>query len=272
MTSDRAPHRFQGDHASLLTLSAIMALGMVAYGADGIVETDEVFKSRGKDFTVDIFAPGEPGKYPAIVVVHGHGGVGDGKRSGSHDLARRLARAGYIAMVPHYFGRLKPDPKDGRKNARSFAVWERTVSDTVGFAARRPDVDARRIGLLGSSMGSWVSLSVAARDRRVSAVVENFGGWPEWEELNPARLPPVLVLHGDADRNVSVDEAYKLEQILQRTGVPHEVHIYPGAGHGFRGDDREDALRRTVQFFDTHLERIPRVDSGPGRLSKRRPE
>jgi carboxymethylenebutenolidase len=191
--------------------------------------------------------------------VHGHGGVGAGKRSSAHDLARRLARTGYVALVPHYFGGLKPDPRNGRKNARSFAAWTRTVRDTVGSAARRADVDPRRIGLLGVSLGSWVSLSVAARDRRVSAVVEYSGGLPEWEAINPARLPPVLILHGDADRDVPVAEAYKLEEVLQQAGVPHEVHIYPGAGHGFRGGDREDAWKRTVEFFDAHAKRAHRA-------------
>jgi carboxymethylenebutenolidase len=253
----------------VLALVAIMALGMGAPEPDEIVETDETFKSRGKEYIVDVFAPRWPGKYPAIVVVHGHGGVGEGKRSGSHALARDLVRAGYVAMVPHYFGGLKPDSRDGRKNARSFAVWERTVSDTVGYAARRHDVDPRRIGLLGSSLGSWVSLSVAARDRRVSAVVEHFGGWPAWEELNPSRLPPVLILHGDADRNVPVEEAYSLERIVQEAGVSYEMKIYPGAGHGFRGEDREDAQRRTVDFFQTHLKRAPRGVTGSSAGTRR---
>src|SRR5262245_35331351 len=120
MTKDHAPGRSRA--CSVLVLTAIMAPGMVAPEPDGIVETDEVFQSRGKDIAVDVFAPGAPGRYPAIVVVHGHGGVGEGKRSGSHALARHLARAGYVALVPHYFGRLTPDPRDGRKNARSFAA------------------------------------------------------------------------------------------------------------------------------------------------------
>ncbi len=248
-----------------LSVAAIMGLGMAAPEPDEIIATDGTFKSHGKDVIVDVFSPGAAGKYPAIVVVHGVGGVGEGKRSDSHARARELARAGYVTLVPHYFGSLKPDPKNGRKNARSFSFWERTVSETVGHAMRRPDVDATRIGLLGSSMGTWVSLSVAARDRRVSAVVENFGGWPEWEELNPARLPPVLILHGDSDRNVSVQEAYKLEQLLKQAGVSYEMKIYEGAGHGFRGADRDDALQRTIEFFDTHVKRASRPAGRAGR-------
>ena len=228
---------------------------MAAPGTGEIVESDETFKSRGKEITVDVFAPGEAGKYPAIIVLHGHGGPGEDKRSWSHDMARRLARAGYVALVPHYFGSLKPDPKNGRKNARSYATWTRTVIDSISFASRRRDVDPKRIGVLGSSLGSWVSLSAAARDRRVSAVVEYYGGLPEWEELDLTRLPPVLILHGDADRNVSVREAYKLERSLRESGVSYDMHIYAGAGHGFRGGDREDSIKRTLDFFDLHVKR-----------------
>jgi carboxymethylenebutenolidase len=232
--------------------------GLAPPELDGLTEATETFKSRGQDVVVDVIAPASSSRYPAVIVLHGHGGLGEGRQSGTHSLARKLAEAGYIALVPHYFGSHKPDRKNGQKNARSFLFWERTVSETVGYAARRTDVDPKRIGLLGSSLGSWVALSVGARDRRVSAVVENFGGFPEWEELNPARLPPVLILHGDADRDVPVRQAYNLEQILLGAGVEYEMHIYDGAGHGFRGADFDDAITRTVEFLDTHVKREPK--------------
>ena len=42
-----------------------------------------------------------------------------------------------------------------------------------------------------------------------------------------------------------MQEAYKLDQVLREWGVSHEMHIYAGAGHGFRGEDRDDAIKRT---------------------------
>jgi dienelactone hydrolase len=239
-----------------IALSATMTFGLaVAVEPGAIAESDETFKSRGKDVIVDLFAPSAPGKYPAVIVLHGRNGVGEGKRSGSHQAARELARAGYVTLVPHYFGRNVPDPKNGRKNARSHAIWTRTVIDTVSFATRRDNVNPRQIGLLGISNGSWVALSVAARDGRVRAVVEYYGGYPGWDEIDPARLPPVLILHGDADRVVPVNEADKLEAVLKEAGVPYDMHIYPRADHGFRGADRADALKRSLEFFATHVKR-----------------
>jgi carboxymethylenebutenolidase len=244
----------------LPAVAAILALGLAPAEPGTILESTESYSTRGQEIVVDVVTPSAPGRYPAVVVLHGNGGIGDGKRSGFHHLARVLARSGYVALVPHYFGRQKPDARNGRKNARSFDTWTRTVSAAVSHAARRPDVDPQRIGLVGSSLGSSVALSVAARDRRVSAVVENCGGLLPWETLQARRLPPVLILHGDADTIVSVDEAYKLDHILEQAGVLHDIHIYPGAGHSFQGADRDDADQRTVAFFDRYLKRMPPED------------
>jgi carboxymethylenebutenolidase len=239
--------------AAMVVVAAWATSGSAALDRGELTESTETFKSHGQDVIVDVIGPSAQGRYPAVIVLHGHGGLGDGRQSGMHSFARKLAGAGYVALVPHYFGSHKPDRKNGQKNARSFLFWERSVIDTVGFSVRRTDVDPKRIGLMGSSLGSWVALSVGARDRRVKAVVENFGGYPEWEELNPTRLPPVLILHGDADRDVPVQQAHNLQQILIGAGVEYEMHIYEGAGHGFRGADFDDAMKRTLEFLDKHV-------------------
>ncbi len=66
-----------------------------------------------------------------------------------------------------------------------------------------------------------------------------------------------MILHGDADRDVPVQQAYNLEQILLGAGIEYEMHIYEGAGHGFRGADYDDALKRMVEFLDLHVKRKP---------------
>jgi carboxymethylenebutenolidase len=234
--------------AATILVAATVALGMDGPSAE-IEESTETVKQRGRDVVIDIFAPASPGKHPAILALHGHGGVGEGRNSDIHQQARRLAGLGYVALVPHYFAHAQPDQKNGRKNARSFSQWVANVSATISHAAKHSDVDPKRIGLLGFSLGSYVSLAVAARDRRVSAVVENFGALPEFETLDWSRLPPVL----------SVKEAHKLDELLDRLNVDHEIKIYDGAGHGFYDDDFDDAFRRTFEFFEVHVKRDPKA-------------
>ena len=68
------------------------------------------------------------------------------------------------------------------------------------------------------------------------------------------RLCPVLILHGEADTTVPVQEAYDLKELLERREQPYEIQIYPGAGHGFAGEVWRDAGLRTLNFLRRYLE------------------
>ena len=218
-----------------------------------IKQTRETVRSRGKTIALDVLVPESAKPMAAVIVVHGNVGRGDEFIPGTIEEARRFAEAGYVAIVPHYFDRAKPDPKNGLKNAKSYTQWSQTIRDVVGYAAKRDDVDSGRIAIHGSSLGAWVALSAAGKDRRVRCVVEVYGGFPDGEGLNPANLPPTLILHGDDDKMVAVEEAYRLDELLTQARVEHEMHIYPGEGHGFRGEAREDSFRRTLAFFEERL-------------------
>jgi carboxymethylenebutenolidase len=61
------------------------------------------------------------------------------------------------------------------------------------------------------------------------------------------------VLHGSADPIVPVANAYAVEALLRRQNVPHEVKVYPGEGHGFRGAAEKDATQRALSFLRRHL-------------------
>jgi len=125
--------------------------------------------------------------------------------------------------------------------------------DAVSFVTRQPQVDLGRIGLLGFSLGAYLALSAAAIDSRIQAVVEFFGGMPKEMKLFMRRLCPVLILHGGQDKTVPVEEAYHLQQILEKKGIAYEMQIYPGVGHGFSGEIWRDAGLRTLAFLTKHL-------------------
>ncbi len=207
------------------------------------------FESSGHPIAVEQFLPATPGKHRAVIALHGSGGIREGW---STQPASLMAGQGYSVFLLHFFDRTGTVRADYETTQRYFPDWMRTVGDAITFAAQNPSVDADRIGLLGFSLGSFLALAVASVDPRVKAVVDFFGGLPEELHGTP-RMPPVLILHGEDDRVVPVSEAVKLQQLLERTGTPYEMKLYPGAGHVFNGMQFMDAGRRAIQFLNKHL-------------------
>ena len=210
------------------------------------------FKSEGKEISFELFAPVAPGKYPTIVLLYGSGGMNVGGPL-FRVTGQTLALAGYVVYLPHYFEKTGTERATMDDYVKYFAPWMRTVTDTIAYAKTQANVDANRIGLIGFSLGAYLSLSVASIDHEVKAVVEYFGGLPDFFGNQVQTMPPTLILHGDADRAVPVAEAYKLETLLKSKKSPYEIKIYPQQGHGFNGAAAADAMQRTVAFFEKHL-------------------
>ena len=221
---------------------------MSFFGLD-IRSANEAFDSGGRPVTVREFRPAAPGKYPAVLALHGSGGIREGW---SDQPSRLMAGQGYSVFLVHYFERTGTIGADPETTHRHFPDWMRTIGDAITFAMKHESVDPARVALLGFSLGAYLALAVASVDPRVTAVVDFFGGLPE--ELHGfTRMPPVLILHGEDDRVVPVSEATRLQQLLERTGTPYEIKLYPGAGHIFNGMQFLDAGQRTVQFLKKHL-------------------
>ena len=209
------------------------------------------FVSGGRTVAMERFdAPGG-GRRPAVLLLHGADGMtyGDRYRMG----ARVLASAGYHVFLPHYFDRTGERRASYATIGSNFGAWSETVLDALNAVAGEPGVDPRRLGLLGTSLGGALGLAVAADDRRVRALADYFGFLPESVAAGARRLPPTLVLHGARDSIVPVSNAYAIEALLKRLGVPHEVHVYPDQAHGFAGAAQFDAAQRTAAFFGRHI-------------------
>jgi carboxymethylenebutenolidase len=213
------------------------------------------FESGGKTILLDCFLPPINGRrFPAVIGLHGSGG---GHASMS-DPAGLLAEQGFAVYVLHYFDGTGTTQIDGLQTIfLHFPVWMKTLWDAVSFVARQPQVDSGRIGLLGFSLGAYLALSASAIDSRIQAVVEFFGGMPKEMKLFTRRLCPVLILHGAQDKTVPVQEAYHLQQILEKKQIPYEMQIYPEASHGFTGEIWRDAGLRTLAFLEEYLAAIP---------------
>jgi len=216
-----------------------------------VSQSQSVFESGGKPIRLDAFLPQDHGRrFPAVVALYGSGGG----FAGMQEPASLLAGQGFAVYVLHYFDRTGTAFADKETIFRNFPVWMKTLWDAVSHVAQQPQVDPERIGLLGFSLGAYLSLSSAAIDKRVRAVVEFFGGLPKEMKLFMRRFCPVLILHGEADTTVPVQEAYHLQKVLEKKAIPYEMQIYPGVGHGFSGAEWRDAGLRTLAFLKRHLE------------------
>jgi carboxymethylenebutenolidase len=215
-----------------------------------ITKTQITFESGSKPIRVDCFLPSGNGeRFPAVISLHGSGGG----VAGTSAHASMLAAQGFAVYVLHYFDRTGTTFADKETIFRHFPIWVKTVWDAVSHVERQPQVHPQRIALLGFSLGAYLSLSDAAVDSRVRAVVEFFGGLPREMRFFMRRLCPVLILHGDADPTVPVEEAYHLQKILEKRNIPYEMQIYPCAGHGFDEETWRDASLRTLAFLQKYL-------------------
>lgn len=207
------------------------------------------------------------------------------------DLFTELAERGFTTFLVRHGSSPRFKVPDAVEDARLAIAHIREHADDF-------DVEAERIGVTGMSAGGHLSLSVGLRaegatglpddptnDRatQVAAIVAYFppvdlrgmvGPSDRFPALDfDAELaigaspllfateddPPTLLLHGDEDGLVPLSHSERMYGALEDAGVDADFHVFPGAGHGFRGDDAERGVRLTVEWFERHLL------EGPGR-------
>jgi carboxymethylenebutenolidase len=191
----------------------------------------------------------------------------------------RFAQEGFVAVAPALFHREHPNPKlpygdpsiqrymgalraeDIIEDINQTIIW--TQSDQF----RR--TNGLKIGIVGYCMGGRVAYLAATSCAGLSASVCYYGGnilAPLGDGVTPIDLTsgiscPIMGNFGDDDANPSPDDVATISAALGSAGVAHDFKSYPGAGHGFNCDERDsfneaardDALARSIAFFNQHL-------------------
>ena len=217
---------------------------------NSVRESKTSFVSGGQKITVEVYTPSMGEKFPGVIVLHGAAGMlmdGPAVRR----FARALAENGFESFVVHYFDRTGTMFTRASEIGKNFENWRDCVNDAVDFVKAR--AESKSVGIFGYSLGGYLALAQGAHDPRVGAVVELAGAIEKKHVYLVKRLPPVLILHGDQDRRVPLENAYALEKILQRLGVAYEAKIYEGEGHVLSTASQRDAADRAVHFFQRHL-------------------
>jgi carboxymethylenebutenolidase len=222
------------------------------------------FESAGKPVETFYCVPPAPGAHPAVILLHGAVPRGFGVRAFT-DMCRGFAANGYYAMYLEYYSQAGParagEPSPTGKDFapwvnQNFPVWTREVADGIDALGKNPAVLRDRIALLGHSLGAFLALAVGASEGgRVAAVIDYYGGMNRSYIAMAANMPPTLILHGGADTTVPVRYADELDALLTRYNRPHEMKIYPGAGHGLDPASSADAGRTALDFLRRYLGR-----------------
>jgi carboxymethylenebutenolidase len=215
-------------------------------------------KSGGKVIKVDRFQPRERGKFPAIILIHSSAGLltqaGRGMPLEENFGEKQIACAGYVSLLVHYFDRSGILSTGDQKFMEQQApMWLETLDQAIDYASLLPNVDARRIGLVGESLGGYLALTLGMHDRRIKVISEYSGGIRLRQSDDPRRLPPVLIQHGGADTIVPLTEAKNLADVLSRAGVPYKMRIYVGLEHYLNTQTRSEAEALTIAFLNDHL-------------------
>jgi hypothetical protein len=143
--------------------------------------TQNVFESTKNRRVVGVITvPHGPGPFPAVVCIHGHDGNRDSPYSAFsayHGFAQVLADNGFVTISIDVGSHAKPPEGVSLTGVR---VWD--LIRAVDLVASMPQVDPRRIGCAGLSLGGALSMWLAAMDERIGAAV--VAGWmPTIEQL-----------------------------------------------------------------------------------------
>jgi carboxymethylenebutenolidase len=198
---------------------------------------------------------------PSVLILHGRDGVKP--EEAYRRYAAELAVAGMDAWLFSYYSpsdeqiMLNPGREAHIVRYRErFRAWAEKTAEVAGFALAQPG-SSGRIGLLGLSNGDFLAVGVAAIEPRINAIVVCYGGIPGPMRADITRLPPLLVLHGEADGVISVGEARALADRAKALGGEVQLVVYPGAGHGFDfdpdSDTARDARAHAGQFLSERL-------------------
>jgi alpha-L-fucosidase 2 len=235
-------------------------VGVLLIAAAGSVASElsnvEFARPEGVALTLDAWIPESAGSQPAVILVHGGGWEAGDKRTYIRPWFGTLSDAGIAWITINY--RLAPRWKHPAavEDIEAAVRWVRSNAERLG-------IDGERLALMGESAGAHLAMLAALRGReRVAAVVGFYGIYdlPLWirqrgevprnialylpdrenrtlRDASPVtwlsgRSPPLLLIHGAADKGVPVAQSERFCDAARRQRVRCELKVIEGAPHG----------------------------------------
>jgi carboxymethylenebutenolidase len=186
-------------------------------------------------------------------------------------VAEQYALDGFVVLAPDTFWRQAPrvqlgyegdDRQQAMRLMKAYAAADALADITAGVAALRgrPEVAGRKVGSFGYCMGGRLAYLTAAT-AAVDAAVAFYGGGIQGQlDRAPAITAPMQFHYAEHDDNIPPEAVDKVRSAF--IGKPAEVHVYPGAHHGFncwaRGSYHASSAAlahgRALSFLAQHLQ------------------
>jgi dipeptidyl aminopeptidase/acylaminoacyl peptidase len=229
-------------------------------------------------------APGR--RYPLVVIAHG-GPSGAVVPSWPTRWTAVLPSRGYFVFLPNFRGSYGGGEAFTQGNVKDFGYGDlRDILAGLDEVLKTEPIDPDRLGIAGWSYGGYMTMWAVTQTRRFKAAVAGAGimDWQSYygqNRIDTWMLPffgasvyddpwiyarsspvtfikavktPTLVLHGDRDSEVPTPQGYEFWHALRTLGVPTELVIYEGEGHGIRKKEhRQDLMERSLGWFDKYL-------------------
>lgn len=204
--------------------------------------------------------PAKGKKFAAVLVIHENRGL----NPYIEDVARRLAKVGYMAFAPDGLTSVGGYPGDDQKGAAAFRTVDgkKMTEDFVAAAKwleARPDSKGK-LGAVGFCFGGGIVNQLAVRlGSELNAGVAFYGRQPGAADV-PKIVAPLMLHYAGADQGVNAGIP-AFEAALKENKKKYELFIYDGKQHGFHNDttpryDAEAAKlawERTLEFFKKNL-------------------
>lgn len=196
---------------------------------------------------------------PGVLVVHENRGL----NPYIEDVARRLAKAGFMALAPDGLssrGGYPGNDDEGRELQRQVDP-AKLMNDFFAALEFLPTLagSTGKVGIIGFCYGGGVANAAAVAYPELAAAVPFYGMQPRPEDV-PRIQAPLLLHYAGLDARVNAGwPAY--EAALKAHGKTYEAHLYPGVNHGFHNDSTprydkdaaELAWRRSIAWFRRYL-------------------
>lgn len=236
------------------------------YAKAAVTTQDDLFTEYIKypgvpnEMTAYIARPKEEKKYPAIIVIHENRGL----NAHIEDVARRAARAGYLAIAPNALsalGKTFANEDEARTAFRDLKAEDNLQNFIAGYnyLTSRKDYNGKA-GCVGFCWGGGMSNDLAVNLPELKAAVAFYG-----RQANATDVPKIkaaVQLHyASLDERINQGIA-AYEAALKQHGTRYELYMYDNVNHAFHNDTagaryNEEAAKlawgRSIEFFGKYV-------------------